>query len=462
MSGLALLKNKKLLILPPLIIGVGILAVAVSNKKPPQLREAVEMSKPARVMTIEPMDFVPRALGYGYAQPKKQLATVAEISGRITYRNPDLLNGRILPAGAVLFEIDRTDYELERESAQADLISIGAQIEEIDTKIANLQASLRIEKELVSLSEKELARKEQLLKRGTASQAQVDQARTSLLGQRQKVQDLENENRILPAQKSVLMATKRQNETRLASANEDLDRTRIVLPFDARIAQVEVEAGEYVTAGQKLVEADGIDTSEVTAQVTLSHFASLMQRGRKIDDFDPTRAGEIMREFGITARIRAVNLDTQPVWNARLDRINDSIDSGTRTLGVIVAVDDPYRRAVVGTKPPLVKNLYVEVELRGPAKMDHVVVPYRAIHRSEEGADIVYLVGADKRLEAREVTLGPVQGNIAVIAQGVEPGEKLVLTDLIPAISGMLVEGQEDETTKDTVRRAAAGEGLVK
>ena len=455
-------KYRKLLLVPPLLVGIAVLALAVSNKKQPTLREAVETARPARTVTIQPVDFVPRTLGYGYAEPKKQLASVAEVAGRITYRNPDLLRGRILGAGTLLFEIDRTDYTLEVERAQADLISIEAQISEIDTTIANLQESLKIERDLLELSEKELERKAKLLKKGASSQASVDTARTSLLSQKQKIQDLENENRLLPAQRAVLLATKQQNETRLAQAEEDLARTRIILPFDARIASVAAEEGEYVPVGQQLLEADGIDVSEVTAQFALTHFASLMSGNRPMEGFDASRAADVLREFGIQALVRAVNMGEAPVWEARLDRINDAIDAGTRTLGVIVAVDDPYGKAIIGKRPPLVKNMFVEVELRGRAKPDRVVIPYSAVHRSEEGADIVYLVDDQHRLRRREISLGAVQGDIAVIRDGLAAGDQLVLTDLIPAIEGMLLAPEEDKDSWEKIRLAASGEGDIK
>ncbi|RED53680.1 efflux RND transporter periplasmic adaptor subunit [Aestuariispira insulae] len=455
-------KYKKLLFLPPLLVGVVVLVLAVSNKKQPTLREASETARPVRVLPVQPLDFVPKSLGYGYAEPKKQLASVAEVAGRITYRNPDLLRGRILPAGTLLVEIDPTDYILEVERSEADLISIEAQISEIDTTIANLQESLKIERDLQKLSEKEVERKRKLLKRGAGSQAALDTAETNLLSQRQKIQDLENENRLLPAQRAVLEATKRQNETRLAQAEEDLSRTRIILPFDARIASVAVEEGEYVPVGQQLLEADGIDVSEITAQFALSHFASLMAGERSMEGFDPGRAGEILREFGIEARVRAVNMEGAPVWEARLDRINDAIDSGTRTLGIIVAVDEPYRKAIVGKRPPLVKNLFVEVELRGKAKPGRIVIPYSALHRSENGTDIVYVADGDNRLRHREVKLGTSQGDVAVVLDGLQAGEALVLTDLIPAIEGMLLEPMVDQAAAEKLRQAASGEGEVK
>lgn len=48
-------------------------------------------------LPVEPVDFVPRALGYGYVQPGKVWEAVAEVSGKIAYRHPELERGRLLP-----------------------------------------------------------------------------------------------------------------------------------------------------------------------------------------------------------------------------------------------------------------------------------------------------------------------------------------------------------------------------
>jgi hypothetical protein len=134
------------------------------------------------------------------------------------------------------------------------------------------------------------------------------------------------------------------------------------------------------------------------------------------------------------------------------------MDPQTRTMGVIVTVDQPYRKAIPGRRPPLLKDMFVEVELRGRPWNDTLVVPRIATHRNADGGAVLYLAGQGDRLEIRRVTLGPVQGDLAVIEAGLEPGERVVVSDLIPAIVGMKLDASLDQALAQRVRSDAVGD----
>ena len=133
--------------------------------------------------------------------------------------------------------------------------------------------------------------------------------------------------------------------------------------------------------------------------------------------------------------------------------MSDTVDPRTRTVGVIVAVDDPYRRVVPGERPPLVKNMYVEVEIRGRARPGAVVVPRGALYGRE-----VRIAGADDRLRVREVEVDFVQTNFVVVASGVEAGERVVVSDLPFAADGMRLAPVEDQRALAALVAEAVGD----
>ncbi|MFC1863695.1 efflux RND transporter periplasmic adaptor subunit, partial [Thermodesulfobacteriota bacterium] len=139
-------------------------------------------------------------------------------------------------------------------------------------------------------------------------------------------------------------------------------------------------------------------------------------------------------------------------WEARVDRVAGVVDPQTQTMGVVVVVDKPYEQARPGQRPSLIRNTSVEVELRKRTKDNPVVIPTSAVHEGK-----VYVVDQEKRLEIRQVKTSYIQGGSAVIAMGLEKGEILIISDLSPAVQGMLLDPIEDEKVMKRLKMEATG-----
>ena len=109
-------------------------------------------------------------------------------------------------------------------------------------------------------------------------------------------------------------------------------------------------------------------------------------------------------------------------------------------VGVVVAVDKPFEKVIPGYKPPLSKGMFVNVVMRARQSMQRVLVPRSAVR-----GNTVFIADQDDRLRRRAVKILFSQGDISVIEEGVEPGERVVVTDLVPAVDGMLLQVQMDE-----------------
>ncbi len=445
--------KKRLLIIPPILIGIAIVAVMVRSKQAPQQAEIQETARKARIITVPKVNVVPSARGFGNVSPGKVWEGVSEIAGTVIDIHPLLKVGAIMPKDTVLMRIDQTDYDLAVRRIEADIRAAQAQLAELATRRKNTQASLDIEKRSLSLSEREFVRKKELLARKTVAQAAVDQEERNLLARRQSVQNLQNSLNLLPAERDRLAAQVAVLETRLADAKRDLTRTTLTLPFDARISAVNVEAQQFAKAGQTVVTADSISVSEVSAQIQLDKLVWLVDPSR-FANIDARQASEQLQEMlGLKPVVKLKTGNVAVSWPGRVARVSDRVDPRTRTVGVIVAVDNPYK--LDGQRrPPLTKNMFVEVEFRGPAQPDQIVVPRAALHGNR-----IYTVDQDSRLRIKTIGLRYVQDEIAVIAEGLNAGDRIVISDLIPAIEGMRIDSVDDgQALKDLIRAAGGAE----
>ncbi len=450
--------GRKLLILPPILVGIAVLFWFARSGEPPAQVPLDEIVRPVRVIAVPAVDFVPRTLGYGQVQPGRIWEAVAEVGGRIIEKHPRLEPGELLASGEVILRIDPTDYELALESARSRIRGAEAEIAELAVREANTKRSLEIEQRGLTLAETDLARKQTLVARGSISQAAVDEAERTVLSLRQAVQSQRSALALIPAEREVLTANLALYQSELRQAERNLERTEIVTPFEGRVAAVNVEERQFAGSGQILAVLDGVDLAEVAAQIPLDRVRPLVA-GSRIDlqDVGAENLSKIFDRLGLTATVRLSAGDFQASWPARFARIRESVDPSTRTIGIVVAVDEPYKLVEVGRRPPLAKNMFVEVELQGRPVPDSLVVPRSALHDG-----MVYVVDADRRLQRRPVTVGVRQSGFVVIDKGLAEGEIVVVTDLIPAVDGMLLEPIEDTDLREHLVAAAIGQGSVR
>ena len=447
---------RKLLFIPPILIGIAVLFFMASGRDAPERKPPQERARAVRVITAEPVRLVPRVTGFGSIYPGTVWSATAQVSGEVVYVDPELKKGAILPKGTEIVRISPADFELAISQAEANIRSAEAKLAELTVTESNTADLLKIEQQGMELREAELKRKQELFNQGTVAQSALQLEQRETVAQRKKLQDLKNTLRLLPTQREVQKEQIAVSKAQLASAKLDLVRTRIKLPFDAKIAEVDVETNQFVQTGGKIVTADSLDVAEVEAQIPISQFRNMVLAG--MPDGLPSgitaqTIAKVVDEIGFAATVRLRAGDDVIEWPARFARVSDTIDPKTRTIGAIVTVDDAYAKATPGDRPPLAKGMFVEIEIRTKARDDDLVVPRAALHEGN-----LYVVNAEKRLEIRKVKTGLSQGDLMVIDQGLKPGDTVVVSDLIPAVDGMLLRPQADDEVLAELKAEATGE----
>jgi RND family efflux transporter MFP subunit len=415
------------------------LALMASSRKQPVQFESSIPAKPVRALQVQQVDLVPVAEGYGSVMPAQLWTAVAEVTGRIVELHPRLRDGEILPAGTPLLRIDPVDYELNLAQAEAALA-------ELAVEQSNAEASLEIEQRNLKIAQREFERISKLADKGTASRSNRDDAERALLNSRNAVQNIRNTLALMPTKRKVLAAKKTQ-------AERDLANTRMVAPFNLRVANLKIETDQFVTKGQSLFEGDSVDRVEVLAQFPLASLRRLFIGREDIHGENPLMGDNLPQLVQLEPLVRLDMGTSQAEWRGEFVRFSDNVDPQTRTMGVVVAVDKPFEKIEPGVRPPLSKGMFVQVLLRGRTQPGRLVVPRAAVRDGQ-----LYLLDDEQRLRRRPVEVLFSQGPISVLNNGLSPGERIVVSDLVPAVDGMPLKPTLDQNLAAEVAAAARGE----
>ncbi len=421
--------NKKYLFFPVVALGVITLIVVTKLRPSAEVKPLEDRSKIVKTISLEQQNIAPQVIGFGKIRPKFEWKAIAEVSGKVVYRHPDLNKGNILLAGTEVLRIDPLDYELKLAQAEADLGSSQTQLAKVDLEEKNIRNTLKIEKNRLAISKKELSRKVNLQKKGLTSQSDLDQQNQSYLAQQKVVQDIQNQILLLPDERKVAQAMVKVNQAKLKEAQRSLDKTAIVLPTDVRISEVNIEADQVVNLQQEMFVAHGIKTMEMEAQVSIHDMQTLAQSFRV---FQSTEQGmPNIDSLPLQAIVQLSSGRFNAQWQAQVERISETVDPNQATVGVILEIQQDYKMLKPTSVPPLVNGMFVKALIEGEASPQWVI-PESALH-----GDKVYLLNQDNQLTILPIKIVFRRDNQVVISGGINEGDLLILNDLLPAINGM-------------------------
>jgi len=429
--------NKKLLFFPALAVGVITLIVAVKLKPDLPVKPAGDRARLVDTIPLELKAMAPLAIGFGKVTPKIEWNAIAEVTGKVVYRHPLLEKGQVLKAGTEILRIDPLDYELKLVQAQADLKSAQTSLAKLHQEESNLKQTLKIEKNRLVIANKELERKQNLRKKGLTSQSDVDQQTQSALSQRKLVLDIENQIGLMPDEKRVAEALVKVNTSKVDEAQRSLEKTIITLPYDLRIADVEIEQNQVVNLQQTMVTGHGMDVMEVEAQLSIHDMQTLAS---SLGEFARDETGIPQpNKSSIQASIELSSGNLKASWPAKVSRISETVDPNQATAGVILEIEQDYRNLNPTSVPPLVNGMFVRASIEGQANPSWVI-PERALHGNK-----IYLMDTDNTLTIKTVDIEYRRDNLVVIDGDLNQGDKLILNDLLPAINGMLLKEASSE-----------------
>lgn len=182
------------------------------------------------------------------------LRVAPEVSGRVA--RVAVSDNQVVEVGDVLFEIDRTPYEISERQAQARLDSAGqsvgastasvdvaqAKLEEARAAEANVRAQSARVLELVQKGIYAKAREDEAIAAIDSAKAAVESAQADLERSREELGPEGGDN---PEIRDALSS--------LESARYDLSRTQIVAPSRGVVTNLQLATGQTVGVGQQVM-----------------------------------------------------------------------------------------------------------------------------------------------------------------------------------------------------------------
>jgi len=453
---------KNFIFLPLILAGaVAFVVMQVKSKAPIEHEEAKFPVKVVEVLTISKIPFRARAMAFGNVEPATVLKAKSEVSGKISYIHPNLKKGASLKKGDVVLRIEPTSFEISLNQSKAGLVGSQSSLVQLETEEKSTKRALSISQKNLNVGLKELNRIKTLWKKQIIARSTLDKEEQKVLSLRQQVQDIQGKLSSYKSRKAATRAQIKQSKSQVNQSKDTLGKTEVKMPFDARIGVVSIEKGEFVPAGGLLFEALGVQAVEITAQLPTKQFRPLITGMGKMGETsmnlnNPNSIQKALTKMNLEARVRLVeDSNDASIWKGELIRLSESVDPTRDTLGLIIAVDNPYQGIIPGKRPPLLKGMYTSVELFSPAKPT-LVVPRKAVHQGR-----VYVANDDNTLEVQPIHILFQQGDMVVLdaeLDGDLVGKKIIITDVVPVMEGMPLKTIDAEEYQKQLAHHALGE----
>lgn len=347
-------------------IGLALMAAIVLSacSKSAPVEEPVRAVK---VLTVGASPLLATREFAGEVRARSESRLGFRVAGKIVLRQVDL--GQQVNAGDVLAQLDAQDYQLTADAARAQAAAARTNR---DLAAADLQRYRELRAQNF-ISDAELDRREAQLK---AAQAQLDQAEAQL--------------------------TTQGNQARYA---------KLVADAPGVVTAIEAEPGQVVAAGAPVLRIAKDGPRDVVFSVPEGQVA-MMVNGMSVQ-LRVWASGEVL-----PGRVREVAASADPVTRTFLVKASIEAAESARKLPPLGATV-----AVLPSAPTLAKNASTHA-----TTMQAIKLPSSALRQDGQVTAVWVLDTTSMTLRSQAVQVVTADGNEAVIASGLQPGQLVVAT----------------------------------
>jgi membrane fusion protein (multidrug efflux system) len=356
----------------------------------------------------------PANVGYQVMAPQP-VDLIAELSGRTSaflvsdvrpqvggiVKARQFTEGGVVTAGQSLYQIDPAQYQAAYDSA-----------------LANQQQA----QAAFDLSHTNASRAQQLITIRAISQADFDQAQAD---EKQKA------------------ATLAQAKAAAQTARINLDYTRVTSPISGRIGKSAVTPGALVTANQTTALATVQDISKVYVDITQSA-TEMLKLKRAIMGGDLSKPS--------SAKVQLI-LDDGSVYplpgTLEFTDVSVSPTNGTVTLRALFPNPDGL----------LMPGMFVRARVVKGVVDQALLVPQGAVSIDPKGSATVLIAGDDGKAHARRVTAAEMIGSQWRIADGLKPGDKVIVEGALRLKDGGKINARPVQPDENAVGKTGKAAG---
>ena len=363
----------------PLVV---LLAVSLSGcgDKPPQPAAApppVTVAQPAKRTVTDWDEFT------GRFDAVEEVQVRARVGGFVT--SVEFRDGAFVNTGDLLYVIDSRPFEAVAEQADGQLSDARAKAE---------------------LAKRELDRALTLNQTQAVSDSIVDQRRQALQGAK---------------------AAEMQAEGLLKAAQLNIEFTHVLAPIGGRVSRHLVSVGNLVSGSDNGVAT--LLTSIVSLDPIYIYFdmdeATYLKYNRLFFEGKRPSSRENPNPVQVT-----LTGETKPSHDGKVDFLDNRLDLSTGTL---------RGRAVIPNKDfSILPGQFGRVRLIGSSPYEALLLPDTAI-ATDQSRKIVFVVKDDDTVEAKPVVLGPLDGGLRVIREGLKPEDRVIVEGIQRARVGAKV-----------------------
>ena len=366
--------------LRPLIVLLAVTLSGCGDKAPQQAAAGplpVTVAQPTKRTVTDWDEFT------GRFEAVEEVQVRARVGGFVT--SVEFRDGAFVNTGDLLYVIDSRPFEAVAEQADGQLSDARAKAE---------------------LARRELDRALTLNKTQAVSDSIVDQRRQAL---------------------QAAKAAQMQAEGLLKAAHLNIEFTHVVAPIGGRVSRHLVSVGNLVQGSDN---ASGtLLTSIVSLDPIYIYFdmdeATYLKNNRLY--FEGKRPSS--RENPNPVQVSLTG-EAKPSHDGKVDFLDNRLDISTGTL---------RGRAVIPNKNfSILPGQFGRVRLIGSSPYEALLLPDTAI-ASDQSRKIVFVVKDDNTVEARPVTLGPLDEGLRVIREGLKPEDRVIIEGLQRARPGAKV-----------------------